>query len=126
MGASSHGNRRHIPGFNILMPVLAGVLVGFAGFVVKAVVSEISLTPTFLFHVLQNPLSYLAGFLGLAGFLIFQKSLYRGKVTTITPIMNGLSILVPVVLAGLFLAESLPATKIVGIALIVAGIAGLR
>lgn len=126
MGLSRLGSGGYIPGLNILMPILAGVLVGFAGFVVKSVVSKISLTPTFLFHVLQNPLSYLAGFLGLVGFLVFQKSLYRGKVTTITPVMNGLSILVPVVLAAVFLAESMPPIKVIGIALIVAGIAGLR
>lgn len=126
MGASRTRNNRRGSGFSILMPVAAGVLIGIAGFVIKLVMSKITLSPTFLFDILSSPLAYIAGVLGLAGFIIFQKSLYGGKVSTVTPIMNGLSILVPVILAVLFLAESLPTLKIIGVVFIVIGVAGLR
>jgi len=126
MGSARARNSRHSSGLSILMPVVAGVLIGVAGFLIKIVMSKVTLSSTFLLDVLQNPLAYLAGILGLIGFVIFQKSLYKGKVSIVTPIMNGLSILVPVVLAVLFLAESLSTLKIVGIVLIVVGVAGLR
>lgn len=120
------GSGRNSFGLGILMPIVAGVLIGVAGFLVKLVMSKISLNAGFILGVLFNPISYLAGLLGIIGFVIFQKSLYKGKVSTITPVMNGLAILVPVVLAVLFLAETVSTIKIAGIVLIVVGVAGLR
>ncbi len=120
------GSDRHSSSLGILMPILAGMLIGIAGFLVKMVMSKVSLNSGFISGVLYNPITYLAGVLGIVGFVIFQKSLYKGKISTITPVMNGLAILVPIVLAVLFLEESLSTIKIVGVALIVIGIAGLR
>lgn len=121
----SSGNRDN-PGLTLLMAVIAGLLIGLASFVIKMVVSGLSLTQLFPIIVLANPLSYLAGFLGILGFVLFQKSLQIGRITMITPIMNGISIIVPILLAVLFLSESLPALKLAGIVLIVVGIAGLK
>jgi len=108
------------------MPVIAGILIGVAGYLIKLVMSSISLNATFLVSILLQPLSYVAGVLGLVGFLIFQKSLYKGKVSVVTPIMSGIGILLPVALAIIFLGEPSPLIKLVGIVLILMGVAGLR
>ncbi len=126
MGAVIHGNTRHSSGLIILIAIAAGLLIGLASFVIKIVVSKLSLSSGFISGVAYNPISYIAALLGLIGFVLFQKSLQLGKVTMITPIMNGVSIIVPVLLAVLFLSEALPTLKLAGILLIVVGIIGLK
>ncbi len=120
------GNIRHNTRVTILIAVAAGLLIGLAGFVMKTVVSGLVLGKPFLITVLTSPLSYAAAFLGLVGFILFQKALKTGRVTMITPIMNGISIVIPVIFAVLFLSESLPPLKLAGIILIVTGIIGLK
>ncbi len=126
MGITGSRSNRGSPYLNILMPVIAGILIGVAGYLIKLVMSSISLNATFLVSILLQPLSYVAGVLGLVGFLIFQKSLYKGKVSVVTPIMSGIGILLPVALAIIFLGEPSPLIKLVGIVLILMGVAGLR
>ena len=126
MGSTSSRNSRGNPYISILMPVIAGVLIGVAGYLIKIVMSSVSLNAGFLVGVLTQPLAYVSGVLGLVGFLLFQKSLYKGKVSVVTPIMSGLSILIPVALAILLLGEPSPPLKLVGIVLILVGVAGLR
>ncbi len=126
MGSTSSRNNRSSPYLNILMPVVAGILIGVAGYLIKIVMSSISLSTSFVIDILMQPLAYGAGILGLVGFLIFQKSLFKGKVSVVTPIMSGLSILIPVALAILLLGEPSPPLKLVGIVLILVGVAGLR
>ncbi len=126
MGAVVVGDTGHSSGLVILIAVVAGVLIGLASFAMKTVVSELPLSSGFVSAVAYNPISYVAGLLGLIGFVLFQKSLQLGKVTMITPIMNGVSIVIPVLLAVLFLSEALPPLKLAGITLIVMGIIGLR
>ena len=126
MGSIGSRNNRGSPYISILMPVIAGILIGVAGYLIKIVMSSVSLNTGFLVGVLMQPVAYVAGVLGLVGFLIFQKSLYKGKVSVVTPIMSGLSILIPVALAILLLGEPSPPLKLVGIVLILVGVAGLR
>ncbi len=120
------GNSGYSLGLSILMPVLAGTLIGIAGFLVKLAMSNVDLTTSGLKSLAYQPLVYFAAILGIVGFLLFQKSLHGGKVSIVPSIMNGLSISVPIVLAILFLGESLTAFKAVGIVLVLVGIAGLR
>ena len=126
MGSTSSRNNRGSPYLNILMPVVAGILIGVAGYLIKIVMSSVSLNAGFLIGVLTQPLACVSRVLGLVGFRIFQKSLFKGKVSVVTPIMSGLSILIPVALAILFLGEPSPPLKLVGIVLILVGVAGLR
>ncbi len=126
MGLSHAGFGRDSSGFNILIAVFAGILIGLAGFLVKIALGSIVLDTSFIFSILQQPLAYLAGLFGLAGFLLFQKALHRGKVSLITPIVTGMGIAVPVVLAFLFLSEIVSTLKIAGIVLILVGVFGLR
>src|SRR3989338_7002415 len=126
MGLSRSGFSRDSSSVNILVAVLAGILIGLAGISVKLALGTVVLDSNFIFSVLKQPLAYLAGFLGLAGFLLFQKALHRGKVSLITPIVTGMSIAVPVVLAFLFLSEIISTLKIIGIVLILVGVFGFR
>ena len=126
MGLSHAGFGRGSSSINILIAVLAGILIGLAGFLVKLALGGIVLDSNFIFSILLKPLAYLSGILGLAGFLLFQKALHRGKVSLITPIVTGMSIAVPVVLAFLFLSEIISTLKIIGIVLILVGVFGLR
>jgi len=57
------------------MPVIAGVLIGVAGYLIKIVMSSVSLNAGFLVGVLTQPLAYVSGVLGLVGFLL-SKNLY--------------------------------------------------
>ena len=87
--------------FNIDSKVLAsisGVLLGFSMFFVK-----ITIFSGVGFFI--NPLTWLAAFLGLAGFLIMQKSFHDGYVSISISLIAGISIIIPVVLANLFLGE---------------------
>ena len=68
---------------------------------------------------------WLAGILGLGGFLFMQKALHHGHVSVVTPVIGGISIALPVVMAFLFLGETVSAMKWLGIALIVGGVIGL-
>jgi len=126
MGLSRAGFSRDSSSVNILIAVLAGILIGLAGFLVKLALGSVVLDSNFIFSVLKQPLAYLAGILGLVGFFLFQKALYRGKVSLITPIVTGMGIVVPVILAVLFLQEIVSTLKIVGIVLILVGVFGLR
>jgi len=120
------GNSRYSLGLSILMPVLAGTLIGIAGFLVKVALAKVSLTTSGLSSLVYEPLVYIAAVLGIVGFLLFQKALHGGKVSIVPSIMNGLSISVPIILAMGFLGENLTVFKATGIVLVLVGIAGLR
>ena len=102
-----------------------GVLIGLAGFLLKAGVLELSLGLSAILGIILNPLLWLAGIMGLAGFLLMQKSLHGEKVAIVAPMIGGISIILPVVLAWLFLAETVSGLKWAGIVLILIGVAGL-
>jgi len=122
----SNNNSGNISSDTVLRAACAGVLIGLAWFILKLAVSGLALDINFLLSLLTQPSAYIAGLLGISGFLLFQKSLHDGKVSVVSPIVTGLSIAVPVSLAFLFLSETISTLKIVGIGLILIGIAGLR
>lgn len=123
--ANPFGRNRH--SFCVLtQAVAAGFLIGLAVFLIKVPMSSVALDAGFILSLLVQPVTYLAGFVAIAGFLILQKSLHMGKVSVVAPITAGLGIVVPIVLAVLFLSEIVSIFKMAGIVLILVGIAGLR
>jgi len=90
--------------FNIdskILATISGVLLGFSMFFVKIAISEGSIG----FGFFINPLTWLAAFLGLIGFLMMQKSFHDGYVSISISLIAGISIIIPVVLANMFLGE---------------------
>lgn len=103
----------------------AGILMGLAAFGLKFGVAEFSLTPTFLLDVLSSPIIWAFGIISIIGFLLMQKSLHGERVAIVAPMIGGISIALPVLLAWLFLAELISPLKWAGIVLILVGVAGL-
>jgi multidrug transporter EmrE-like cation transporter len=114
-------NRNNL-GFLLLSEsLIAGLLLGLAAFFAKS-----SLQTGLSFSLILNPILWLAAAVGLAGFLLFQKSLHTGRLSIVAPVVGGVSIVIPVILAFFFLAESVPLVKSLGIALVITGVLGLE
>ncbi|MBI4895493.1 MAG: hypothetical protein HY831_03295 [Candidatus Aenigmarchaeota archaeon] len=84
-----------------ILASISGVLLGFSMFFVKIAISS----GLFGIGFFINPLTWLAAGLGLAGFLIMQKSFHDGYVSVSISLIAGISIIIPVVLANMFLGE---------------------
>ena len=125
MAVRSGAGRRCFSSRVILEMLAGGVLIGLAGFVLKAGVAELSLDASAILGIILNPLLWAAGIMGLAGFLLMQKSLHGEKVAIVAPMIGGISIILPVLLAYFFLAEAVSMLKWAGIVLILVGVAGL-
>jgi|SRR3989338_1989800 len=117
---------RNISSFSILVMVAAGLALGVFSFLLKIALDGLILDASFLPILLTRPLVYIAAIIGLVGFFLFQKALHRGKISIVTPTITGLSMVIPVLLAFVFLADFLSILKIAGIILILFGIFGLR
>ena len=115
---------RYLSGRIVLEMLGSGVLLGLAGFALKAGVAELSLD-ALLPGIFLNPFLWAAGVMGLGGFLLMQKALHGERMTIVTPVIGGVSIALPVILAYFFLAESISPIKWAGIVLILAGVAGM-
>ncbi len=116
---------RHRPGFNLVNGfegAIGGVLVGFASFLIKSVLMDFTFGISSILGLVFNFTTWIALVLGGAGFLFFQKALHSGDVSVETPIMAGFGIIVPVVMAVLFLGESIDPTKAAGIVVVLAGV----
>lgn len=100
-----------------ILASISGALLGFAMFFVKISIATGSLGIMFFI----NPLTWLAAILGLIGFLIMQKSLHDGYVSISISLIAGISIIIPVILANMFLGEVVGLDWI-GIAGILAGV----
>jgi len=102
-----------------MIAVVAGLLLGLAAFFLKLVMNEgISI------NIVYSPFAWITAVLAIAGFLLMQKAL-QSYVSVVIPMMTGIVILVSVLLAFLFLAESISFLKWLGIALILIGVFGL-
>lgn len=114
---SSDSNR----GFsdNTMKAVIAGLLLGLAAFFLKLVMSE-----RIFMTVLYSPFAWTTLILAVAGFLLMQKSL-QGYVSRIIPIITGVTILVSLMLAFVFLGEKISYISFLGIFLVLAGVFGL-
>ena len=125
MAVRARSSRRYFSSVVILEMLLAGVLMGLAAFGLKFGVLDISLSSRFLLEVLSNPLIWAVGVISIIGFVLMQKSLHGEKVAIVTPMIGGISIILPVLLALGFLGETVSALKWAGIILILIGVTGL-
>lgn len=121
MAVRNTGDSRNSAGVIVLEVVSSGVLIGLAGFFLKAGLLGVSGIMSFF----VNPAIWIAGIMGLVGFLAMQKALHYGHVSLVTPIISGISIALPVILAYLLLGESVSLLKWTGLAAIVVGVIGL-
>jgi drug/metabolite transporter (DMT)-like permease len=117
MALRGSDNRR---GFsdNIVISVAAGFLLGVAAFFAKLTMSDISVL------IIISPTAWIALIFAGAGFLLMQKAL-QGYVSKIIPIITGVSILVSVGLAFVFLGDMISYAKGLGIFLVLVGVFGL-
>jgi drug/metabolite transporter (DMT)-like permease len=114
---------RHNSGFSVLgYASLSGILIGLASFILKVVLVTINLDIFLILNLIINPVIWLAAALGIAGFILFQKSIHRGKISVAAPILVGFTIVTSVILAVIFLQETIFAVKIAGIIIILVGI----
>jgi uncharacterized membrane protein len=98
--------------------IAAGFLLGIAALFAKLAMSEVSLL------IIISPIAWMALLLAVAGFLLMQFAL-QGYVSKIMPIITGVSIIVAIVLAFIFLTETIAYVKWLGIFLVLAGVFGL-
>jgi multidrug transporter EmrE-like cation transporter len=88
---------------------------GLAGMAVESLVIS----------VVASPFMWFLAILSIAAFLIMQKALHSHHVSLVSPMIGGISITLPVLLAFFWLGESISVIKWVGIALVLIGTAGL-
>ncbi len=100
----------------IMYSILSGTSLGLAAFFIKIAVSGAGLQ-----SIISNPFTWIAAILGIIGFILLQKSLYSGFISEAVPIMAGISILLPIILASMFLGEILEG-KYIAIFLIAIGV----
>jgi len=103
---------------NIVVATVAGFLLGIAALFAKLAMAEVSLL------IIISPTAWIALLLAIAGFLLMQFAL-QGYVSKIIPIITGVSILISVITAYIFLAEAISDIKWLGIFLVLAGVFGL-
>jgi multidrug transporter EmrE-like cation transporter len=81
-----------------------------------------SLADASLSAVVSNPVFFAGGLFYAASFATFLLSLRRFEVLTVYPIFSGLAYATVTVAAVVFLDESLSPARVVGIALVAAGV----
>jgi drug/metabolite transporter (DMT)-like permease len=104
---------------------IGGIALGLSGLFIRVVTTGIPLDALFITAFLSNPFSFFALMLGAYGFIHFQIALYKGKISLVIPIVSALSVVTPVILATIFLAEYVPAIRWLGILLILIGTIGI-
>lgn len=103
--------------FTIGYSVLSGFFIGLATFFAKIAISYAGLLTLFI----TNPATWIAFVLALTGFLLLQKALQADMISRAIPIVTGLSIIIPVLLAVSFLGESIEG-KYIAMVFVIAGV----
>ncbi len=119
------GFMRHRPSLNLVNGfegMIGGAMVGFASFLIKTVLIGFTFSIPSILGLVINLTTWIAVVIGGMGFLFFQKALHSRDVSIETPIMAGFGIIVPVVMAILFLGESIDLSKAIGIVIVLAGV----
>lgn len=117
----------------VLLAVATGLLMGLGNAMVKASADELAAaggrfdvsSPARLLQALSQPAAQLAVGSFLAGFVVLQLALRKGRVSVVSPVRLAVSILVGAVLGAVLFDEGLAAGRLVGLALVVAGVGGL-
>ncbi|MBN2042461.1 MAG: hypothetical protein JW754_01500 [Candidatus Aenigmarchaeota archaeon] len=97
-------------------------MVGFASFLIKTVLTGFTFSIPSVLGLIINFTTWISIVIGGIGFLFFQKALHSRDVSIETPIMAGFGIIVPVVMAILFLGESIALVKAAGISIVLLGV----
>lgn len=112
---------RHRIGF-IVLALLSGFLLGLGAFFLKISMSYLSLSS--MLSILLVPELWVSGILLITGFYFLQMALHSGFISIVMPVSIGTSIIIPAVLAFLFLNESISILKWAGIIFILFGVFG--
>jgi drug/metabolite transporter (DMT)-like permease len=108
----------------------AGIVYGVAGMVAKGLSASIDFSgPAAVARsALESPYFYLLGLVTLAGFVVFQTALQRGRASIVAPVSSVVSTLYTVVAGTPMFGEHLPpdatdlALRLAGLLLITAGL----
>jgi uncharacterized membrane protein len=109
----------------ILDILISGIMIGLACFFLKLALTGVTIDAFFIINLLLIPYIWIAAILAIIGFFFMQRAFYSGLISKIVPILAGLSIIIPVILAIVFLVETIGTIKIIAIVLIVSGILAL-
>jgi len=109
-------NRRHNPVLGITYSAISGVLITAGVFGTKIVLTG------GILELLTNPLTYIAGFLALIGFLVMQMALKEWHLSAVMPMITGISVLTSNVLGLFFFSEIISNQKWLAVLLILLGI----
>jgi uncharacterized membrane protein len=117
----------------VLLAVGTGLLMGLGNAMVKACAEDLAAaggrfdvsSPGRLLEAIAQPTAQLAVGAFLAGFVVLQLALRQGRVSVVSPVRLAVSILVGAILGAALFDEALAAGRLVGLALVVAGVGGL-
>ncbi len=117
----------------VLLAVGTGLLMGLGNALLKAGAEDLAAaggqfdvsSPGRLLQAIAQPSTQIAAGSFLAGFVLLQLALRQGRVSVVSPVRLAVSILVGAVLGAVLFEEALAAGRLAGLALVVAGVAGL-
>ena len=103
----------------------AGFMMGLAAYAMKVVLAYVPMDSYFILSVITTPEMWLIGIMSILAFLLMQRSLHGAHVSIVSPMIGGIAIILPVLMAYFWLGESVSAIKWAGIILVLVGTAGL-
>ena len=117
----------------VVLAVGTGLLMGLGNALVKACAEDLAAAGgrfdvsslERLLQAIAQPSAQMAAGSFLAGFVLLQLALRQGRVSVVSPVRLAVSILVGAVLGAVLFDEALAAGRLIGLALVVAGVGGL-
>ncbi len=103
----------------------AGLMMGLAAYGLKVVLVRITMDAYFMLSVITTPEMWLIGIMSILAFLLMQRALHGSHVSIVSPMIGGIAIILPVLMAYFWLGESVSMLKWAGIVLVLLGTAGL-
>jgi uncharacterized membrane protein len=100
----------------VLIIILSGIIFGIGALFVKLAISQAD-----FFAIITYPISWLAVIFAIVGFVFMQKAMHEEYVSIIVPMVTGIVTLISVMLAFVFLNETITATRWIGVLLILVG-----
>ncbi len=103
----------------------AGFMMGLAAYAMKVVLGYIAMDSYFILSVITTPEMWMIGIMSALAFLLMQRALHGAHVSIVSPMIGGIAIILPVLMAFFWLGEVVSIIKWVGIILVLLGTAGL-
>ncbi len=104
---------------------ISGVFIGLACFLMKLSLTGMALNRYIIISIFSSPFTWLAIIFAVVGFVLMQRSFHAGFISISTPLLAGISIVIPVILALVLLSETIVTVKLISILLVVIGVFGL-